>query len=588
VLSGGRAIHGWNEVAVGGRKLWSMNIPAVRDGKWYFRELWINGGRRQRARSPNDGFYRIAALPDLDVSKPYQNGQRRFVYTPGEIKAWDNLADAEIVTLHFWVSTRTGIASVDESKNLVNLTESSGMRLTDGFGKQPQLARYYVENAFELLDAPGEWYLDRKTGNLFYMPVPGEEMARAETVAPVLEQLLSLEGDPRAGRLVEHLTFRGLTFEHAEWWLPAGGATGKYQQQGSTEVPAAIRVYGARDCSFEHCTVAHASTYGIHFSRGCERDRIVHSELYDLGAGGIKIGESDREGKVAPDEKGIVHDLPIEETHDLEITDNHIHDNGKTFHQALGIFVGQCYNIHIAHNDIHDLYKNAISVGWTWHFGKSLARGNTIEWNHVHDIGKNWFNDGGGIYTLGIQPGTVIRYNLVHDIGSVVYGGHGIYLDQASSNIVVEKNITYNTTGGGFDQNFGHDNTVRNNIFALGKTAQVEPSGGMAGVTPDMNSLVFERNILYWTPEQHLLRNKWRDINVVMRRNLYWQTDGGEVRFGQETWAAWQARGMDEGSLVADPGFADAARGDFRLKPDTPALKIGFELFDLAGVGPRP
>jgi hypothetical protein len=157
VLSGGRAIHGWNEVAVGGRKLWTMNVPAVRDGKWYFRELWINGGRRQRARSPNDGFYRIAALPDLDVSKPYQNGQRRFVYTPGEIKAWDNLADAEIVTLHFWVSTRTGIASVDESKNLVNLTESSGMRLTDGFGKQPQLARYYVENAFELLDAPGEW-----------------------------------------------------------------------------------------------------------------------------------------------------------------------------------------------------------------------------------------------------------------------------------------------------------------------------------------------------------------------------------------------------------------------------------------------
>ena len=282
-----------------------------------------------------------------------------------------------------------------------------------------------------------------------------------------------------------------------------------------------------------------------------------------------------------------MHDQRSEETHDIEITDNEIHDNGKVFHQAVGVFVGQCYRVLIAHNHIHDLYKNAVSVGWSWHFGKSLAHDNVIEWNHIHDIGKNWFNDGGGIYTLGIQPGTVIRYNLLHDIGSAVYGGRGIYLDQASSKILVEKNITYRTTGGGLAVTYGQDNTVRNNIFALAKLAQIEPNGGMATPERLLNSFVFEKNIVYWSPGEKVLRNKWNDDKVVMRGNLYWQAGGGEVLMGPEKWADWQARGMDAGSVVADPLFVDAAKDDFRLRKHSPALKLGFEAFDLSAVGPR-
>ncbi len=376
-----------------------------------------------------------------------------------------------------------------------------------------------------------------------------------------------MEGDPRAGRFVEHLTFRGITFSHAEWWLPSSGPTNKYQSQGSAAVPAAIRAYGVKDCAFERCTVSHASTYGIHFSRGCQRNRIVGCEFNDLGGGGIKIGEPDMNDRIPPDENGIVHDQPSEETHDIDITDNEIHDGGKVFHQALGIFVGQCFNIHIAHNHIHDLYKNAVSVGWTWNYGKSLARGNIIEWNHIHDIGKNWFNDGGAIYTLGIQPGTIIRDNLMHDIGSVVYGGRGVYLDQASTGILVERNIALRTTGGGFAQTFGKDNIVRNNIFALAKTAELEPSGG--GFPNEVNTFLFEHNIIYWAPPATVLRDKWvpRDNNIVMRQNLYWQVGGGEFNIGTNNFTAWQARGKDEGSMVGDPLFADPDKG--QLPPQT-------------------
>lgn len=125
ILSGGRAIDGWTPVTIDSRKLWVADIPAVRDGQWYFRELFIDGQRRKRAHGPNDGFYRISAVPDLDWNQPVQRGQNRFVFAPGEMKAFDNLSDVEVVILHFWVSTRAPIASVDESKNLVTLGQTS-------------------------------------------------------------------------------------------------------------------------------------------------------------------------------------------------------------------------------------------------------------------------------------------------------------------------------------------------------------------------------------------------------------------------------------------------------------------------------
>ncbi len=102
-----------------------------------------------------------------------------------------------------------------------------------------------------------------------------------------------------------------------------------------------------------------------------------------------------------------------------------------------------------------------------------------------------------------------------------------------------------------------------------------------------VNNFLFERNIVFWNADRKVLHGKWNDTNVVMRKNLYWQEGGGEVKIGPETWSQWQARGMDEGSAVADPMFVDALKYDFRLKPASPALKLGFEPFDLSKVGPR-
>jgi hypothetical protein len=568
VFSGGRAITGWKAVTVDGKHLWAAEVPGLN-----FRQLWINGRRAIRARNPNTGFLRVSGIPDLNLKKEYQIGNISFEYKPGEVAHWQDFEDAEAVFLTFWISTRRHIASLDEEKHVATLRKPTPMRLTDGFGKEP--ARYYMENAFELLDAPGEFYLRRKSGTLYYMPRPGEQIAKIEAIAPAIDQLLIQEGKPLADKHVQYLTFRGLSFEHAEFDPPDESRGFLYERQASAPMPGAVRIYGARHCSLERCRIAHVSSNAIHFSRGCDHDRLADSELVDLGTGGIKLGEPDRIGNVPPGIKNPFPDDPKLETHDIEITGNDIREGSRIYHQGHGILVGQSYNNRIAHNHIHDFYQIGISVGWTWGYGKSLAHHNIIEYNHIHQIGQGWSSDLAGIYTLGPQPGTVLRDNLIHDVECAEYIGRGIYLDEGSSDIVVENNIIYNTTTGAFGMNYGKRNTIRNNVFAFGKRSQIEPHGNMQKAPP-VSSYVLEHNIFLLKPGDIVELPQWvgrPSDELVMRSNLFWQEGGGEIQFG-----AWK---LDAASKVADPKFVDPAKGDFRLKQGSPASEIGFQPIEL-------
>src|SRR5262249_6180972 len=143
-------------------------------------------------------------------------GQQRFRFARGDLKPWRNLEDVEVVALHLWVGVRLAVTGIDEKERIVTFRRPSRRRLTDG----AEPARYYVENALELLDAPAEWYLARRAGTLYYQPLPGEERAKLQAVAPVLDHLLRCEGRPEEDRPVGYVTFRGLTFAHAEGGPP--------------------------------------------------------------------------------------------------------------------------------------------------------------------------------------------------------------------------------------------------------------------------------------------------------------------------------------------------------------------------------
>ena len=563
VISGGRKIEGWKPVTVAGKEMYATEIPKVRDGEWFFRQIWVNGQRRKRARHPNTGYLPIAEVPEVASGTQWSEGQTSFRFHGDDLKSWKTAANGEIVAMCRWIESRLPIAGIDESERLVTFDKRSVFRLEPG-------DQYYVENALELLDEQGEWYLDPKGGMLYYMPLPNENMAEVEVIAPVLEQLIRLEGKPQGKQFVEYLTFKNLTFSHTEWALPDDRSG---FPQAAVGVPGAIYGEGARNCAFEKSAIKHLGNYGMELSRGCKFNRLEKCEIADTGAGGLKIGET------------AIRDNELERTHDNTVLNCYIHDGGLIFHSGIGVWIGQSYNNVISHNHIHDFYYSGFSVGWTWGYGPALARGNIVEYNHVHHIGVRSNGDGpilsdmAGIYTLGTQPGTIIRSNIFHDIAGFKYGGWGIYYDEGSTHIVSENNLVYRTTHGGFHQHYGKENIVRNNIFLFARDSQFQVT------RPEEHlSVTLEGNIFYWRSGP-LSNSNIRNINVAFDYNLYWQEEGGEIKLGDMSWDEWLEKGMDANTLIADPKFMAVEKDGFRLRPDSPAFKLGFVPFDTSEVG---
>jgi hypothetical protein len=555
VLSAGQIIPGWQPIP-GQPGLWSVEIPAVRNGSWYFHELFVNGQRAIRARTPNADYLRIQG--DSPQDHPI-----KIHYKPGDIKKeWADDGDVEVVAYLAWGDVRMQIRNVDETNHVATL--SGNPRESN----KESNAQYYIENAPDALDMPGEWYLDRKTGVLTYWAKPGQNMSRAEVIAPTSTKLIRLDGDTKGDRPVHDVVFDGLSFAHTDWTLP---------ENGYADTQAAFAVHGdfvaqyAVDCRITRCQFKHLAGYAIELGRGCQRIKVDFNEISDIGAGGIRIGEPGDSGKT-----GDANDHNV-------ITDNHIHHLGEVFKPAIGVVVFQSgYNL-IAHNHIHDLYYTAISVGWTWGYTETVCHDNIIEFNHLHDIGKNLLSDMGSIYTLGPQKGTILRNNLIHDVSAFTYGGWGIYPDEGSTGILIENNIVFRTKSAGFHQHYGKDNIVRNNIFALGKEHQL-----MRTRAESHNSFVLTNNIVYFDSGD-LLGSNWTGENFKIDHNLYFDARPGarEVKFAGASFEDWRKRGFDKDSIIEDPLFVNPAMNDFRLRPNSPALKMGFKQIDMSEVGVR-
>lgn len=563
VLSGGRALTEWT---VGADGRWRTSLPARASAddteEWRFISLYVDSARRCRPRLPKLDYYAIeAAAEPTEASKP--RGQDRFVFHEGDIRAdWRNLEDVEVLPFHLWTMSRMRIGAIDEATRTLTLTGPTAS--TDWWAAMPEGRRYLVENVAEALSEPGEWYLDRPTRELTYIPMPGETPETVEVIAPRLATLLELRGDPEAGRFVTGIVFRGLALAYTNWATPPQGYT---FPQAEASMPAAIYGAGVRDSAFEGCRLEHVAGYGIELGRGCKRNRIEGCVLSDLGAGGIKLGETtkyDNEELVA--------------SHQV-VRDNLIEHGGRTHPAGIGVWVGQSpYNL-LTHNTIRDFYYTGISMGWSWGYAPSDTHHNEVAWNDVYDIGQGVLSDMGGIYTLGVSDGSSIHHNFFHDIRSFDYGGWGIYFDEGTSHMLAENNLVYRTWTGSFHQHYGRENTFRNNILAFSHTDQIVRSR-----IEEHLSFTFERNIVLWS-EGALLSPNWNEQQLASTNNLYWRTGGDPFDFHGETLEQWQTKGLDAGSLVADPLFRDPEHGDFTLPDDSPAFSLGFERFSVADAG---
>jgi hypothetical protein len=222
-------------------------------------------------------------------------------------------------------------------------------------------AHYYVENVFEALSAPGEWYLDHETGELWYVPREGESIGEVEVVAPRLTTLVSVEGDPDAGAFVEFLGFERLTFAHSTWeYAPPGYI------QAASEQPGAITAIGGHNLAFEDCTVRHVGMHGLELGPGCRSVRVAGCEFVDLGAGGVKI------------DGGTVDESRERRTGRVRVVDTHLHRGGRVFHRGVGLLAMHAFDVDLSHNHVHDFYYSGVSCGWSWGYDEQVARDNRI------------------------------------------------------------------------------------------------------------------------------------------------------------------------------------------------------------------
>jgi len=457
-ISGGRAITGWTEAQDG---LWEALVPGVAGGDWYPEHLVVDGRAATRARTPkaaDEAPYLQIAGQELEVE-----ARRLHLTLPaGIVQDLGNPTDIEMLAQGNWAINRMRVQALDPAAGTASflLPAPDPSKLAWNW---PGPGRwFYLENAREFLDEPGEWYLDRATGVLTYYPLPGQDMSTAAAVAPRSVHLLQVQGT--AERPVRNLHFDGIGFEHSAWPLPEGNYHGIQACHHATGgevnwavVPCALTFEYAEGCSVLGGAVAHCEAGGIELRRGCTDCVIEGNEITDIGGNGVMIGGPDDEAE-APQRN--------------RASNNRVHNCGARFFGAIGIWNGFAAGTRITHNLVFDLPYSGISVGWVWAAQASACKENLIADNHIHHcMGK--LCDGGGIYTLGLQPGTVIARNLIHDIYRSTYAqgapNNGMFIDEGSTGFLFEGNVVYATPGGAVrhNQNTAEGHQWRDNHFDL-------------------------------------------------------------------------------------------------------------------------
>jgi len=544
-ISGGLPISGWQR----DRHLWRTTVPKAASGAaWRFNQLFVSGERRTRARTPNRGEFFRTDGPTAG------SRNRSFYFHEGDIREWDRLQDAIVVVYHSWETSIHHIRSVDIESRSIFLREPAPWPM----GRWEKQQRYYVENVFEALDEPGEWYLDQGAGTLYYYPLPGETPDTVEAVAPVVPStLVEITGDPAKERYVEHLHFRGIAWRHTNANLQRLRNPG----QGEIYQPGLVHALGLRHASFVDCEIAHTGAHGIWLAAGCTGNLIQRCHLRDLGGGGVYLGGG----------WGVHDRFP---TGHNTVDNNLIHDGSHMFRGAHGVWIGKSSHNTVTHNEISNFDYSGISCGWSWGFQASSANHNALDYNYIHHLGNgDGLGDMGAIYTLGVSPGTTVRNNHIHDVYNYAHVSHGsgIYPDEGSTGILIENNVVYRVRTSPLFMHYGMECIVRNNIFAFGGAGQLRRS------REDLRChYIAEGNIVYGGENRQMLDGPWKNGDWQLGRNVYWST-GGEPTFAGMDFAAWQMHGKDQGSLVGDPRFVDPAKDDFRLRPDSPARGLGFQ-----------
>lgn len=472
VLSGGVSVGGWIRYDVA-RNIWRADAPPGLNA----RQLYVNGRRADRTSTADlmDGF---------SITEHGFKLQDPVFARPIDISNFHNLADVELARLFNWQLSRCNVTHANATEITVHPVCFYNSR-TVNLG-------IFIENAFELLTKPGQWYLDRsgavsgKTA-VYYIPRPSDDMTGITAVLGTAEKLLTVSGD-NMDRPIHDITFQGLIFSHGTWLIDRSlaGKVGGYQglQAGvhllneadflkadassspddtprppslvggfydpvnlayEEYLPGVVDVSYANHIEFLDNIFSHMGATALAMVPGIQNSHIAGNEFFDISGSAIQLGGIEQEdhhpcGDVPVCSNGRV-------TQNNVISNNRISDVSIEYLDAVGIFVGYTRNTIIANNELANLPYSGISMGWGWGWqdknaflrwkNPTIAANNRVVNNSVtHFLTRQ--RDGAAIYTLGGQPGSAIANNFAND-GKNDFAA--IYQDEGSSGFTVENNV---------------------------------------------------------------------------------------------------------------------------------------------------
>ena len=474
VLSGGVKIKGWKKLSgnvvglpkesIG--KVWVTDVPNFDGSDLQFRQLWVNGNKAIRAKNYNGETMGRILSWNKETEKckiPIQKGINLA-----------NVKGMEMLIHQWWAIANLRVKSVKVVGNEAELSfmqpesriQSEHPWPAPWISDQTGNSAFYLSNAIQFLNEPGEWFEDLKNHKLYYWPKSSENMLNAEVIAPAIENLLKIEGT--VDNPVSFVNFKGISFEHSTWLRPSKHGhvphqAGMYmldayklKTPGTPDKAAlenqawvgrptsAVEVTYANHTSFENCRFEHLASTGLDYKKGTS-DNLIQGNLFkDVGGSAILIG-------TFSDEATEVH-LPYNPSDKREISTNDriennlITDITNEDWGAVGIGAGYVRGIKILHNEISDVSYSGISMGWGWTKTQNAMKNNTISANKIHHYGKHMY-DVAGIYTLSAQPESFITENVIDSIYKAPYAHlpeHWFYLytDEGSSYFTIKNNWT--------------------------------------------------------------------------------------------------------------------------------------------------
>ena len=471
ILSGGISINGWKKQG----KVWVADVPVFNGRPLDFRQLWVNGKKAVRARDVED-FEKMNRICSVDEKNEILYvpavSIRRLIDNKGNLKA----KYAEMVLHQMWCVANLRIRSVEvqgdsaairfhqpESRIQFEHPWPRPMVTTDGHN-----SAFYLTNARELQDVPGEWYHDIDARKVYYYPREGEKMQEAEVIVPAVETLVRVEGT--LDRPVRHIRFEKITFSYTTWMRPSEKGhvplqAGMYLTDGYRIDPkmqrnylnhpldnqgwlgrpaAAVRVVAARQIDFERCRFEHLGSTGLDYEEAVQGGVVRGCLFRDIAGNGLLVGSFSPAAHEThlpynpADRREVCTQQQINNCYFTEI--------GNEDWGCLAIAAGYVGDVNIEHNEISEVPYSGISLGWGWTQTVNCMRNNRVHANLIHHYAKHMY-DVAGIYTLGSQPKSYVTENCVHSIykpGYVHDPNHWFYLytDEGSSFITVRDNWT--------------------------------------------------------------------------------------------------------------------------------------------------